>query len=45
MWKKANIDVTLAHVEWNVFTDMRRKSNYQVARTVGSPTTTIRPRS
>jgi len=33
MWKKAlNIDVTLANVEWNVFTDMRRKGNYQIAR-------------
>ncbi len=33
MWKKAlNIDVTLSNVEWNVFTDMRRKGNYQIAR-------------
>jgi oligopeptide transport system substrate-binding protein len=33
MWKKAlNIDVTLANVEWNVFTEMRRKGNYQIAR-------------
>lgn len=33
MWKQAlNIDVTLANVEWNVFTEQRRKGNYQIAR-------------
>ncbi|HOA14934.1 MAG TPA: peptide ABC transporter substrate-binding protein [Bacillota bacterium] len=33
MWKKVlNIDVTLANVEWNVFTEMRRKGDYMIAR-------------